>query len=281
MPTQLKAHTATADVAGKNGHSLISGEKFRELYAWLVKCELLERHLGSSTASLDEAVAAVGITLDLGREDTVVLGPRTYAANLIKGVPLRALLAHYKNGHGSVPLTFSAVNAVSIAGLSAVRPAGLATGAALANKMARSRHIAVAFIDGDAVALAECKAAFEVASANQLPVLYVLHASPGRKLKRALSEAAKLVPVIAVDAHDVVAIYRVAQESIARVRQGYATIIICVDCHMNGTPRCALASMERYLEGKKLSCNEWKQQAIAEFERELTAACLPQANPLA
>ncbi len=281
MPTKSKAPAAAAVVAGKNGHSLISSEKFRQLYAALVKCELLETRLGSSSSSTNGAAGAVGITLDLERDDTVVLSPRTFAANFIKGVPLRALLNHRDNGHSAAPLAFSAVNALTPGTPSAVTQAGLAAGAALANKMAKNRKVAVAFLEGDAAALAECREALELASSNKLPVIYVMHASPDRKLEKALAEAAELVPVITVDADDVVAVYRVAQESIARARDGYASLIVCVPCRSTRTDDDAVANMERYLTGRKIFRNRWKDQAIAEFERELSAACHSPANLLA
>jgi TPP-dependent pyruvate/acetoin dehydrogenase alpha subunit len=282
MPTKSKARTAAAAVAGKNGHSLISSGKFRQLYAALVKYELLQERLGESLglspSCADGAAGAVGITLDLDRGDTVVLNAQTFAANLVKGVPLRALL-HHRNSNDAT--FFGEVNALTPSEPSAVSQAGLATGTALANKMAGNRKIAVAFIDGGAAALAECKEALQLASANNLPVIYVIHANQDRKLAGVLSELEEMTPVITVDAHDVVAVYRVAQESIARARDGGPSLIVCVPYPSNSADQSATVSMERYLTGKKLFRNRWKDRALAEFDREVSAACLPSANPLA
>ena len=70
MPTQLKGRSTAAAVAGKNGYSLISNGKFRQLYAALLKCELLEERLGSFPAhgadgTQNLMAAAVGLMLDL------------------------------------------------------------------------------------------------------------------------------------------------------------------------------------------------------------------------
>lgn len=276
---KLKARTAAAAVAGKNGYSLIGGEKFRQLYAALVKYELLEERLGSSQAGA--AAGAVGVTLDLVREDTVVLSPRTFAANFIKGVPAHALLHHRGSTGGEAPFIFGAVNAFTTAAPSPVALSGLATGAALANKMAKNRSVAVAFLEGGAAALTECREAFELASGHKLPVLYVIHANPERNLEKDLTEMSEMVPVISVDAHDAVAVYRVAQESIARARDGDPSVIVCIPYLLNGATESALVNMERYLTGKKLFRNRWKDQAITEFDREMSAACLPPGNPLA
>ena len=80
MPTKVRARSAAAAVAGKNGHSLISDEKFRQLYATLLKYSLLEERLHSGFADNAEGAhsqiaGAAGVTLNLEREDTVVLTP--------------------------------------------------------------------------------------------------------------------------------------------------------------------------------------------------------------
>ncbi|HZD50369.1 MAG TPA: thiamine pyrophosphate-dependent enzyme [Silvibacterium sp.] len=287
MPTKLKARSPGAAVAGKNGHSLISSEKFRQLYAALLKYELLEEQLGLTPAGNTDgarelAAGAVGITLDLEHDDTVVLTQRTFAANFVKGVPVRVLLDHRKSSSGNgATFTHGAVNALTPAGAGFVAQAGLATGAALANKMAKNRKIAAVFMEGDSAALKECREALELASKYRLPVVYVIQAKAGRKLEEVLEDIRGLVPVITVDAYDVVAVYRVAQESIARARDGAPTLIVCMPYALNGAKASALTNMEDYLTGKKLLRNQWKAEAIAEFNQDMGAACLPLADPLA
>ena len=281
MSTKLKAHTAAAAVAGKNGHSLISSDKFRQLYAALVKYELLHERMGLSSSDADGAASAVSITLDLELEDTVVLSSRTFAANFVKGVPVRTLLDHRNSSTNGSAIFYGAVNAWNSGAPSAVKQAGLATGAALANKMAGNQKVAVAFIEGGATALTECRVALELASTQKLPVLYVIEANLERRLGRILEEISKMFPVVTVDAHDAVAVYRVAQESIVRARDGGPSLVVCVPYDQNGAKQNAVANMEQYLAGKKLFRNQWKDQALAEFDREVGAACLPPANPLA
>src|SRR5215470_1368814 len=71
MATKLKGRFTPAAVAGKNGHSLISSKKFRQMYAALLQCELLDEHIGgfSVNGTSGAIAAAVGLTLDLERED--------------------------------------------------------------------------------------------------------------------------------------------------------------------------------------------------------------------
>ena len=272
MPTKLKGRTTPAAVAGKNGYSLISSKKFRQMYAALLQCELLEERLGglllNGTGSA--IAAAVGLTLDLEREDTIVLSPRTLGAGLVKGVPVSTLTNHASAAlSNGAAFTFGEVNAFKPPSSSASVHAGLATGAALAYKMAKNRGIAMAFIEGGAAALKECREALELASKHKLPVLYVVQTGLDRSDEKLLARLAALFPVITVDAHDVVAIYRVAQESIARARDGGPTLIVCVPSASDGAPANAVSNLEKYLSGKKLFEGSWKEEALAQMSAEL------------
>lgn len=271
MPTKLNGRATSAAVAGKNGYSLISSKKFRQIYAALLRCELLEERLGglllNGTGSA--IAAAVGLTLDLEREDTIVLSPRSLVAGLVKGVPISTLTNHAGALLNGAAFTFGEVNAFKPPSSSASVHAGLATGAALAYKMAKNRGIAVAFIEGSAAALKECREALELASKHKLPVLYVVQTELDRSDEKLLARLAALFPVIAVDAHDVVAIYRVAQESISRARDGGPTLIVCVPAASDGAPANAVSNMEKYLAGKKLLESSWKEEALAQMSAEL------------
>lgn len=279
MPKKVRARSATAAVAGKNGHSLISDEKFRQLYATMLKYSLLEERMcpgsNGTFAGADSNIAgAVGVALDLGREDTVVLTPRSFLTNFVKGVPLQALLKH-RHMNGNAPgaaFGYSAVNALMPPSPTVSVQLGFATGAALANKLAKNRKIAVAFVENGAEGLAGYREALELACAQKLPILYVIEKVPDELQKGILREIGELFPVITVDSNDVVAVYRVAQESIARVREGGGpALIACVAYPLNGAQLNAIANMERYLTGKKLFRNRWKAKMISEFKREMDA----------
>jgi Leu/Phe-tRNA-protein transferase len=49
MPSSVQGSAAT--MAGKNGHSLISSEKFRQLFHTLIEGQMLNQHLRSSGAA--------------------------------------------------------------------------------------------------------------------------------------------------------------------------------------------------------------------------------------
>jgi TPP-dependent pyruvate/acetoin dehydrogenase alpha subunit len=278
MPTKEKARSAA--VAGKNGHSLISEEKFRQLYSMLLKYELLEQRLhsgganGRSASKQDaprSAAGAVAVVLDLEREDTAVVTGRNLLAAMVKGVPAREVLHHANaNGNGRPATGYPGANVLTPASSTISAQLGLATGAALAHKLEKNGRVAVAFVEGDAAALAGHKEALELASSLKLPLLYVIESKPGKRTAGALAAMGELFPVINVDAHDVVAVYRVAQESTVRVREGGGpAMIACTPYSLNGAAASAVINMERYLAGKKLFRKRWRDKAIAEFAREM------------
>ena len=96
---------------------------------------------------------------------------------------------------------------------------------------------------------------------------------------------------ITVDGNDVVAVYRVAQEAIARARRGQGpTLIECKTYRWYGhseidpakyrdpeeverwKAKDPIANMEKYLTGKGLFSAEWKQEIVDGFNKELDAA---------
>jgi TPP-dependent pyruvate/acetoin dehydrogenase alpha subunit len=98
-------------------------------------------------------------------------------------------------------------------------------------------------------------------------------------------------PGITVDGNDVVAVYRVAQEAIARARRGQGpTLIECKTYRWYGhseidpakyrdpeeverwKAKDPIAGWRRYLTGKGLFTAEWKQEIVDGFNKELDAA---------
>ena len=83
---------------------------------------------------------------------------------------------------------------------------------------------------------------------------------------------------ITVDGNDVVAVYRVAYESLERVRQGGGPVLIEAKTYRQDgqallrTERDPLTHMEQYLTAKKLFTTRWKNQLANRFSRELDAA---------
>ena len=80
-----------------------------------------------------------------------------------------------------------------------------------------------------------------------------------------------------------VAVYRVAYESVERVRQGGGPVLVEAKPYRLSSPtkrrvaarrreRDPLAHMERYLKAKGLFTSRWKDQLVQEFSQKLDAA---------
>ena len=134
---------------------------------------------------------------------------------------------------------------------------------------------------------------FRVAAAGALPVLFIHwdQLSPhqnGRAKQKDISLKAQSCgfPSIPVDGHDVVAVYRVAHESILRARRGGGpTLIECKPYRLpaGGRGRASgwkeegdpIRRMELYLAPKGLFGDTWKNQVVEEFWQGLDATLAP------
>jgi hypothetical protein len=76
-----------------------------------------------------------------------------------------------------------------------------------------------------------------------------------------------------VDAHDVIAMYRVAHESIARAREGGGpTRIVCLEAPLAaGHTADAVADLEGWLIARGLPAHEWRQEILATARSRKTA----------
>jgi TPP-dependent pyruvate/acetoin dehydrogenase alpha subunit len=244
--TGTKAAQA-ARVAGKNGFSLISDEKFRELYAALLQCRMLDQRLRTGRGYerwIGREACTAGVIACLRSGDSVTPSPR-------------GLLAGYLQG-GSLMLARARASAVS-AHLAA------ATGDGLRHKLERQGNAAVVFAGvGDPDRMREI---FAAAAYSSLPVLYVLENG------QPLAEICEGLPVIRVDSADAVAVYRVAHESITRAREGGGpTIIECAVWQDKGATQDSLARLEHYLSGKKLFRQNWKLRLEKKYGKVLDEA---------
>lgn len=280
MVQELKERTALAAIAGKNGLSLISDEKFQLLYATLLKRQLLEQRLRVYHASSDlqsVAAASVAVVIDLSPKDALVLPSGHLLTSHVKGVPLNAIFGYLHSHTSDRDFHYVGVGVTAIAS-SVGRQIGSATGAALASKITKENSVVAVFLDTESCdstdLLSRYQEAFDIASTHALPVIYILHTEVGIAASSSLQSRPKL-PIITVDSSDVVAAYRVAQESITRARHGGGPTLIesrpyrhaeHPDDHLRDD---AIVNMEKYLTDKNLFSEGWKQQLIAEFNNEL------------
>jgi len=272
------------------GGSLIDDTKLKQLYATMLQCRLLTEHgrriHRSKTvceASLGQEAIAVGCAIDLRPQDTVAVASHDLLVSLVKGVALSDLVARM---YGR-PSTLQA-------GQNIIGPSSRASGhgelyaaagnVALASKRENDGKAVVVFSDAAAAASESWRQAVKIAARRGLPIIFVVEnnpwaATPAKNGTANLTRKAQTdgLTTITVDGNDVVAVYRVAYESLDRVRRGGGAVLIEAKPYrqhgqvlLNGD-RDPLTHMERYLTAKKLYTTRWKNGIAQQFSRELGA----------
>lgn len=251
--------------------SLISGETLLALYANLVKGRMLEERVHRKHNELRGYEAAtIGVAMDLASEDTLICAQRNVLPRFLVGERLSSVL---RNG---------------AAGPDSRTQLQQALGAAFLHKANKTGKVVAIFRHGGE--LADWDDVQQLASVHVLPVIFVCQqglsngkansaahakkASVARKSRQAGAAGESALPHIAVDGADVVAVYRVAHESIERARRGRGpTLIECVSYKLPGKRICdSVANMKNYLCGKELLPRGFDKKIADEFTAALSAA---------
>jgi TPP-dependent pyruvate/acetoin dehydrogenase alpha subunit len=307
-----------APAASANGSGLISNEKLRQLYATMLKCRTLEerarvlfkqsKFTGNYYAAVGQEAAAVGVAQDLRVEDTIGPSHRDFITGFIKGAPLDKMFCHLFARANSPDRGRSSPAHFGYQPLNVITPAStiaaqlnIATGVALANKMKKNDNISVAFSGDGSTSLGFWHEALNFAGVHDLPIVFVCQNNLWAESVNlqfqtkvpdiSVKAQAYGFPGITVDGNDVVAVYRVAQEAIARARRGQGpTLIECKTYRWYGhseidpakyrdpeevekwKAKDPILGMEKYLTGKGLFTAEWKQEIVDGFNKELDAA---------
>jgi len=289
-----KVRKSAAKTAVSTGGSLISEAKLKQLYATMVQCRLLTERVsrlrgqpaahGLYAASMGQEAIATGCVIDLQPADTVVLAPHDSIAGLVKGLPLSEMLSLIYAGqtrpdgrHNIIPASAQIDAAIDVA---------------RAYKQKKNGNVVVAFTGQPGNTLGHWHKAIELATSRSLSIIFVAENNPwaapsGVEAQDDGEEFANRargygLPVITVDGNDVVAVYRVAYESLERVRQGGGPVLVegktyrpvgrVAKSGVERSQRDPLTHMERYLKAKKLFSARAKNQMVQDFSRELDVA---------
>lgn len=149
-----------------------------------------------------------------------------------------------------------------------------ALGGAAADRLRKNGRLTVivcAEAGGDAIV----REAHQLADDAKLPVIFVedwRRAANGDAKKKSsgpLPQKIGAMPAIPVDANDVIAIYRVAHESMARAREGSGpTRILCVRwavASASDKGDNAVGHLEQWLEARGLPAQTWRREILAEL----------------
>ena len=255
MSIEASNRVPSAAANGKNGHSLISNGKFRQLYELALRLEMGANGDGSRWLHGREAIVA-GVVADLLAEDVIVADYPASIEQMLRGtVRLRVAGRDFKE---------RVIDAMADA---------------LADRLRKTGRVTVIFSElaQPESALKEARA---IAGAAGLPVLFVesrqqTAARPARGVRKGKGlPAATAFPMIPVDTRDVIAIYRAAHESIERARDGSGpTHIVAIPWQVakgRGRSRAATAEplqhLEEWLTARGLPAQEWRKEIQRQFE---------------
>jgi TPP-dependent pyruvate/acetoin dehydrogenase alpha subunit len=283
--------------AAASGGSLITDAKLKQLYAMMLRSRLLTERAcrlrnRNGSAGLYDACAgqealAAGCAIDLRPEDTIALAPRDSITNLVtagfvKGVPLDAMVAQLSMDR--IPTRDSRHNIIMRSSTAGAQLSA-ATRVALVNKREKNTNAVVAFTGQAGTALGAWHEALTFSAAHSLPIIFVVenHRQPaaarGDWEDFTVKAQSYGLPGISVDGNDVVAVYRVACESLERVRRGEGPVLVegktyreAGQTGLGARRNDPLTHMERYLKAKKLFHARTKNRLAQEFSRELDAA---------
>lgn len=252
---------------------MISREKMIALYSAMVKYRAL--------ASQVQAIAkqknpAPPLTLAPGRESIMAAitadlrGVDFFAATQSTLAPVFVPASKRKNSP-DVASTNGYFGKQAVSSADAIK-------AARKLKTSKSEGIAVIFCEAHMKA-ADWRKQLQQVSREDLPLVFVrLRKQQSNKSVNAFvtSDAyAYGVPLIAVDAHDVLAAYRVASESVARARARRGpTLIECVDFseHSAATSADPIEAMESVLSKKRILNSALKKKIETNIRREVKKA---------
>jgi hypothetical protein len=260
MPSPKQGSAAA--IAGKNGHSLISNDKFRQLFHALVASQGVNdylRTLGKPSPVANREAGPAGLVLDLRPEDTILLPTPTHFAHRVKGKALKEVLAEAEAASND-KLGKRLAEAIAVA---------------VQHRMEKNSAIVLTLFElpeENENGLSAYDEVFSVAWASKLPILFVLESQERILDSVKFKEMHPALPFITVDAHDIVAVYRVAQESIVRTREGAGPAVIELAPFSGDGAGAVVDPVEKmhgYLRSKGLPVKRWEADARRRFEKEL------------
>lgn len=235
----------------------MNAERLKKLYAAMLKCRISQEQIRKRLpahllcAGLEAVIA--GAAIHLKKDDLVAPNAEGDFAQLVQGKSLAEVIDCSK--HVDEPQNGTAIAELSIAG-------GMAFACKQLGNSLITLCVARADHDPD---FWRCAVSF--CSGRKLPIVFVLaHQSGVEQNVNLRTQAQKYLPAITVDGNDVVAVYRVAEESTRRARQGWGPSFI--ECQLQ-TGKDPLAFMEGYLRQRHLWSDAWKVGLERELQREI------------
>ena len=271
--------TASSNATPSWENPLIPNKRLRQIYAAMVELRLLEEHISKpqrkkSAASLHRGAEAclVSTVLSLLPGDLTSESSPGLVIEFLRGTKLDKLL-HRTSGSRTSGSAISASSELppiedTIARLH------LSVGAALASKKRSS--LVVAYVDAGALTYPQWKPVLKLAASRSAPILFIVllrsekSSKPGQL---SLIATACGVPGIPVDASDPIALYRVAQESLLRIRSGGGPVLMeCIPFQIPGKRAEStdpIFRMQQLLLPRGIATEAWFEEISKRFANRL------------
>ncbi len=269
---------------------LINNKKLRQLYLAMVEARILDEYIarlqrGVKAGRLLEPTTGqeacrVSTAIELGPGDLVSDAQQGVVMDLVLGAEVGSVLKR-------VAAPGSRSRTAEIGAGSRQLPwiedvddrLRMALGAALAFKTLKQANLVVAYVRHRDAGGGRWRRILTLAAELELPTIFVvLPEVAGKKKQRAglghVSAKARScgVPGMPVDSSDAVALYRVAQESIGRIRGGGGPVVIdCVADRTQGKTLDPIVQLNRFLLGKKVCTPAWLDHAGDAFRERIAA----------
>jgi len=236
--------------------SPMNAERLRKLYAAMLKCRFSQDEIRKSLpdhplcAGLEAVIAGAGIHLK--PQDLVAPSGQGDFVQLVQGKALQEILDCRKQEISKLQ-----------DGRRSTAELNVAAGMALACQHLKKPLITLCVVQAEG-GPDFWRDAVSFCAGRKLSIVFLIaqHSSPEQSNIDLRNEAQKFLPAITVDGNDVVAVYRVAEESTRRAREGLGPSLIECRLETGGDP---LAFMESYLRQRDLWSDAWKE----ELERDL------------
>ncbi len=276
-----------------SGASALTPGKLRSLYLAMLQCRMIAekaRMLGAQRRGqnggvdpiIGEEAAVAASVSHLRGDDSLVPSPHDWSSSFLKGMPLQDVFIALGSRHD--PALEPKPAPRNILRLAPDAPFNLRVGVALAYKMGKKPNLVLSFLRPE-FALSEpwpgdLRAAFRFSAEWKLPIVCVIQGMSGELSEQPGAWARECgIPVIPVDGKDAVAVFRVAEETIRRAREGHGPAVIECVAWNAGPPgmrpvqeQDPLVGMENYLKQRKLWSDAWKRSRVGAFQHEIERA---------
>lgn len=260
----------TEDGIVKEGVDLphLTNDQLVELYEWMVKMRLFDEkmlrmqrqgRIGTYAPFSGQEAAQIGSAYALREKDWIFPSYREMAACIVHGYPMKQAIL-YMQGHLQGGHTPEGLNIFPVQIIIAAQTLH-AAGCAMATKLKGEDDVSVSYFGDGATSQGDFHEALNIASVNKAPVIFFCQNNhwaisvPLHLQTASQTIAQKAVAYgmkgIQVDGNDILAVYKVMEEAVARSRKGEGPMLIEAVTYRQG-PHTTADDPTKYRDAKEV-----------------------------